>query len=69
MLKKTIGWILFILSYPLIFVGATLFVVNLLLFSMSLSAKSTADFITPLVMAGVGYVCRLVGQRLQRISY
>lgn len=60
MVKRVIGWILFLTSYPLMFVGGALFVVNLL---------RPADFITPIVMVGVGYIFRLIGQRLQRIPY
>lgn len=69
MLKKPIGFVLYLLSFGLMFAGAAMFVINLSLFSIKLAEKSSADFITPLVMVGVGYVCRIIGQKLQRTPY
>lgn len=67
MVKRAIGFILYLLSFALISVGAVMFVLNLTLSSIKLAEKNSADFVTPLVMIVVGYVCRLIGQRLQRI--
>lgn len=69
MIKKAIGFGLFILSYPLIFMGGALFVINLLMSSANLAERSMSDFVTPVIMVIVGILCRLIGQRLQRISY
>ncbi len=69
MIKRTIGFVLFIASYPLILLGAAVFVINLLLISGNFAHKSAYDFVTAAVAVGVGFLFRSIGRHLQNVRY
>lgn len=68
-MQRVLGSILWYLSWPLMMTGAALFIVNLLLSASNIASKSTVQFVNALLLVGVGFLFRIIGDRLRHIRW
>jgi drug/metabolite transporter (DMT)-like permease len=69
MIKQMIGWLLYIISMPLILGGGAFFVVYLAIYSIGAGDHKIVYFTYAVVMVILGLLARTIGERLKRIRY
>jgi drug/metabolite transporter (DMT)-like permease len=69
MIKQLIGWLLYIISMPLILSGGALFVIYLAIYSIGAGDGKIVYFTYAIVMVLLGFLARTIGERLRRIRY
>ena len=69
MWMQLLGWVFSILSWPLILLGGVIFVLNIVLLGGGFPSYRFSLFINGALLAGLGYLFRLLGERFRRVRY
>ncbi len=69
MIKQLLGFLMGLLSWPLILLGGVLCILNLVLFAGGFPGYRISLYINGAILALVGYLFRIIGERFRRIRY